>query len=67
MFDFIEDISTTGKVVIATTVGLGIATLVSRHFDKKSVEELHAAADEENGTEQVVDPTVPLGTPAPQI
>lgn len=74
MFDFMDDLSTLSKALIAGTAALGIATLWSRHDDKKQVAALMAAANEEAaGTQQVVDPTVPMApagaavAPQPQI
>lgn len=72
MFEFMDNLSPVSKGLIAATAAAGVATLVSRHFDKKEVAAAIAAADEQAAAgdpTQVYDPTVPMGTPQgnPQI
>lgn len=59
MFEFMDDISLRSKALVGLAIGGGIATLVSRHFDKAEYMAMIAAADEEAAPEAVVDPTVP--------
>lgn len=66
MFEFLNDLTPMTKGILAATAAAGVATMVSRHFDKKEFAEACAAADEEAATNPtaVVDPTVPMDPPA---
>lgn len=66
MFEFIEDLTPTTKGIIGVTGALGIATLISRHFDKTQHRALIAQADQ-MVQQPVVDPTNPYVVQQPQV